>query len=129
MVSEEIKDRIDASQFYEEEQYEEASDSDEQIIIRLESDDVLIPGFIEKYMYRIVGNDLLSDGEELTFSFLTATKNITLFQRNIRNFKVAKLYYGEELIGDYNIEPLEPTKVLVEQTPGKAGCVITIVYR
>ena len=121
MVSDEIADQIDETQFME----EDVPDSSEHIIVQIESEDVLVPGLIEKYTYRI----LSMSEEELSFTFMTQTSNITKFQRNMNNFKKAKLSLGSENIGEYNLEGMTVQKITVEQTPTKAGCVITVVYK
>lgn len=121
LVSDEIADQIDKSQFGEE---DEISDASEHIIIMLEFEDVLIPGLIEKYSHKSA-----SYGEEISLTFMTETKNIIQFQRNMNNFRVAKLMLGAEEIGSYDLVGMTVEKIMVEQSPGKAGCVITVVYK
>lgn len=124
MVSEEIANEIDQKQFLE--QDEEISDTQEHIIIKLESEDILIPGIITKYDNRFIDS---SNEEEISFKFITDSKSLVLFQRNMNDFNSAKLLFGEETIGEYNLNGMNVKRITVEHTPTQTGCVITVVYK
>lgn len=121
MVSDEIIDQVDETQFSE--PYEEVSDVSQQLIIMMECEETIVPGIIEKYTYKC------SPEEEASFVFMTKTENISQFLRNMNNFKNAKLYLGSENIEDYLLEGMVVQRISIEQKPAKAGCVITVVYK
>lgn len=121
MVSDEIADDIDKSQF---DDTEYPDDSSETIIVQFETENVLIPGIIEKYMHRLHISE-----EEILISFMTKTENIIDFQQNINNMTKAKLSLKNQTIGEFDLNGMSATKIIVEQDLSKAGCVITVVYR
>jgi len=122
MVSQEIADQIDQEQF--KESIEENVENFEYIIVHLESKDSLIPGIIQKYDYKIVGVS-----EEISFTFLTAFSNVSLFMKQAALFDKAKLMIGTTPIGEWDISGMEVKRITVEQPVGQTSCVITVVYK
>lgn len=123
MVSKEIADEIDERQFKEEDP-ETSEEISNCIIIRLETDDVVIPGIVSKYSYKTDNY-----AEEISFTFLTGIENLVQFQQEVNNFSVAKLMVGSESVGNYDLNGMEVKRMTVEQSAAQAGCVITVVYK
>ena len=133
MVSKEIEDQVDTSQFGTDELGESNDDasSDDHvdlvdgIIVHFVSKGVLVGGIIKKYDYKI---DPVSHKEEISFKFLTNEENLITFQKNMNFFKKADLIFKEKNIGNYSLEQMEVRRLTVEESPEKIGWIITIVY-
>lgn len=120
MVSEEIADEVDKSQF-EDKEIEESID--EKLIVKLISEDNLVPGILEKITVK-TGPD-----EEYLFSFMTHQKNVKIFKQNLGKFKNVKMSMGVEDVCEYDIDGLSVKKFSIDQKATAAGCVITVVYK
>lgn len=120
LVSEEIENQIDKTQFEENE-----SELGPMIFVHFKYKNIEISGVLEKYSNKI-GNNVSS--EELLFKFLVETKNVSLFQKNMDNIQKAILTLDNKNIGEFSVEGLIVKKILVEQDLDRAGCSITVIY-
>lgn len=122
MVSDEIADQIDESQFLE--ASEEVSEVSDVVVIQFESDDLIIPGLLQDYKINIE-----SMQSKLTFQFLTDPKNVGDIHKKLGNITLVVLTIGGETVAKHRIAEMDVSSVRIQQSVANAGCVITVVYR
>lgn len=129
MVSDEIADQIDESQFsfssdIDTAPLEESVDVLGVMVIKLESKDTIIPGLLQDYKINTV-----SMQNKLTLQFLTDPKNVVDIHKKLSEMESVSLTIGGETVAKHRIAEMEVDTVRIQQSVDNAGCVITVVYK
>lgn len=126
MVSDEIADQVDKSQFAASETLIENEDSgvSDVVVIQLECDETTIPGLLQDYKKHTEGMQ-----EKLTFQFLTDPKNVGDIHKKLANVTSIVLTIGGETVVRHRIAEMDVSSVRIQQSVANAGCVITVVYK
>lgn len=124
LVSSEIADDIDESQFFLEESVkpEVEEEISSALVIHFTTEKVLVPGIVLSYGIR----EIPAGGEEVSIKFLTDNSNILAFESN--DFERVGIYCGDDAIRTIDLSFLVRRKILVEQDLNKMGSIITVVY-
>lgn len=115
LVSDEIKDQIDYSQFDDvnDENSTDINDlKNHDLSIVLESSDNIINGYLQKYSHRIT-----SSFEELSLKFNVTNENVALFFDNIKtnSFSLVKLLIKDYEVIKYNLSDMSISNLIIEQ--------------